>query len=141
MFSFFDTIVANWVNMPSHGYYRKASDPYFQTHCLPLPRKRPLVVTRRKLQRPTVDPEIGGNVLPRFKHKEKEKKERKGRRRKSVEGIKGYQKAGRSIGRTWQGVKAELRDTFGRKLACYLCVCATCVRAISYSSQGQSPCP
>ena len=35
-----------------------------------------------------------------------------------MEGIKGYQKAGRSIGRTWQGVKAELRDTFGRKLAC-----------------------
>jgi hypothetical protein len=32
--------------------------------------------------------------------------------------------AGRSIGRTWQGEKAELRDTLSRKLVYCLSVCA-----------------
>jgi hypothetical protein len=38
--------------------------------------------------------------------------------------MKGCQKAGHSIGRIWHGGKPELRDPFGRNLACCLFVCA-----------------
>jgi hypothetical protein len=56
----------------------------------------------------------------------------------TVEGIKGCRKADRSIGRTWQGGKAELGDMLGKKVLCFL---SLCILAMSSRYQKAVPLP